>query len=95
MPIGFRNMVISNVEETSKEEMGMLSDGEGDRLDQELPDLYALVAPRPSKSSGQPPKKSSRKERRAREWEKRDLSPQEVSPMQHTVVQLLSVPHAT
>ena len=56
MPIGFRNMVISNVEETSKEEMGMLSDGEGDRLGQELPDIYASVAPRPSTSSGQPPK---------------------------------------
>ena len=56
MPIGFRNMVIGNVEETSEEEMGMLSDGEGDRLGQELPDIYASVAPRPSTSSGQPPK---------------------------------------
>ena len=33
-------MVIGNVEETSEEEMGMLSDGKGDRLDQELPDIY-------------------------------------------------------
>ena len=59
----------------SKEEVGGLSDGRGDRLDQELPDLYASVTPRPSTSSGQPPKKRGPKERKAMEWEKRDLSP--------------------
>ena len=41
----------------SKEEVGGLSDGRGDRLDQELPDLDRSVAPRPSTSSGQPPKR--------------------------------------
>ena len=57
LPAGHRNMVISDAEETSEEEVGVLLDGRHDRLDQELPDLDSSMAPRPSKSSGQPPKK--------------------------------------
>ena len=83
LPSGHRNMVISDAEETSEEEVGVLLDGRHDRLDQELPDLDASVAPRPSKSSGQPPKKKGRKERRVWEWEKRDL-PHQV-PHSHLV----------
>ena len=64
VPAGLRNKVISDAEEASEEKVGGLSDGGGDRLDQELPDLCALVAPRPSKSSGPPPKKRGCKEKR-------------------------------
>ena len=64
VPAGLRNMVIRDAEETSEEEVGGLSDGRGDRLDQELPDLDRSVAPRPSTSSGQPPKNRGAKERR-------------------------------
>ena len=91
-------MVISDAEETSEEEMGVLLYGRHDRLDQELPDLDASVAPRPSKSSGQPPKKRGRKQRRVWEWEKRVL-PHQVPHMPHSpnpqwptchIVQILS-----
>ena len=64
VPVVPGHMVISDTKETSKEEVGGLSDGRGDRLDQELPDLDRSVAPRPSTSLGQPPKKRGAKERR-------------------------------
>ena len=64
VPVVLGHMVISDTKETSKEEVGGLSDGRGDRLDQELPDLDRSVALRPSTSSGQPPKKRGAKERR-------------------------------
>ena len=57
VPVVLGHIVISDTKETSKEEVGGLSDGRGDRLDQELPDLDRSVAPRPSTSSGQPPKR--------------------------------------
>ena len=38
LPTGHRNMVISDAEETSEEEVGVLLYGRQDRLDQELPD---------------------------------------------------------
>ena len=84
LPAGHRNMVISDAEETSEEEVGVLLYGRHDRLYQELPDLDASVAPRPSKSSGQPPKKRGRKERRVWEWEKRVL-PHQVPHMPHSL----------
>ena len=64
VPVVLGHIVISDTKETSKEEVGGLSDGRGDRLDQELPDLDRSVAPRPSTSSRQPPKKRGAKERR-------------------------------
>ena len=64
VPVVLGHIVISDTKETSTEEVGGLSDGRGDRLDQELPDLDRSVAPRPSTSSGQPPKKRGAKERR-------------------------------
>ena len=77
MPAGSRDMADGDAEETTDEELGGECDGGGDRSDQELPDLDGSVAPRPSTSSAQPPKKRGRKERRVWEWEKRDLPPQE------------------
>ena len=101
LPAGYRNMVISDTEETSEEEVGVLLDGTHNQLDQELPDLYASVAPRPSISSGQPPMKRCHKERRVWEWEKRVL-PHQVPHMPHSpnppcptchILRILSAPH--
>ena len=90
MPARIRNMVISDAEETSHEEMGMLSDGRGNRIGQELPDLDRSCSGSQAinklrTASELKIRVRGRKERNAWEWEKRDLPPQEVSHMPHSL----------